>query len=184
MVKRMMKAVGVALMVGWLLPVSAMAAGATGLKVAIFDPQVALWSSEPAQGALKIFKADIKPQEDSMASIKKQLDALGEKMRKDASVMSETDKKKIQTQGDDLYRQYQSLAMTVQEKSKKMQQQVISALTPRLEKAIGKIEKDESYDLVLDAHSAIIYHPELDITKKVIEGINKQSTAPAPAAGK
>ncbi len=152
---------------------AAAASGQSGvLKVAIFDPQVALWSSNIAQQALKNFKTDVKGQEDQMKTIKGQLDALGEKMRKDASVMSQADQKKIQTQGEQLYQQYQKLAVTVQEKSKSMQQQVISTLTPKLEKAIAKIEKDEAYDLVLDAHAAIIYHPQLDITKKVIEGIN------------
>ncbi len=164
------------LLFGLVLSLGGWAAGASGqsgvLKIAIFDPQVALWSSNLAQQALKNFKTDVKGQEDQMKTIKGQLDALGEKMRKDASIMSQADQKKIQAQGEQLYQQYQKLAMTVQEKSKSMQQQVISTLTPKLEKAIAKIEKDEAYDLVLDAHAAIIYHPQLDITKKVIEGIN------------
>ncbi len=144
------------------------------LKIGIFDPQVALWNTDAAQKALKAFKADIKVQEDTMADLKKQLDALTLKMKNDGSVMSDADKKNVQTKGDDLYRQYQNLASTIQEKSKRMQQQVISSLTPKLEKAIAKVQKDTGFDLVLDSHAAIIFRPDLDITKRVIENINAQ----------
>ncbi|NNM51439.1 MAG: OmpH family outer membrane protein [Pseudomonadales bacterium] len=153
------------------------------LKVGIFDPQVALWNTDAAQKALKAFKADIKVQEDTMADLKKQLDALSLKMKNDGSVMSDADKKKIQVKGDDLYRQYQNLAATIQEKSKRMQQQVISSLTPKLEKAIAKVQKDTGFDLVLDAHAAIIFRPDLDITKRVIENINSQVASGSPSAG-
>lgn len=158
----------------WALVASAHAEGVTpASKIAILDPQAALWSSDDARKAVEKFKGEIKVQEDRMAELKKAVEGLSEKMRKDGSVMSEADKKSLQASGDAKYGEYQKLAQIIQDKSQKMQQEVISSLKGKLDKAIQDLQQANAYDLILDNRSVILARPDLDITKKVTEKINQ-----------
>lgn len=143
------------------------------LKVAVLDAQAALWASEDAKKAIEKFKGDIKVQQESMSSLKKELDELQARFQKDGSVMAEKDKKALQEKADSKFRQYQALAQAVQEKNQKMQQEVINALAPKMEKAIDDIQKASAYDLILNKKEVLFALPALDITKKVTEKLNQ-----------
>ena len=162
---------GAVLSMALLAPVAQAAPAA--LKMAVFDPQAALWNSDAAQKALVQFKGDIKVQTDRMDVLRKQLDQLSENLKANGSVMSKDQRDKIQAKGDQMYKEYQNLAAAVQEKNQKMQQTVIASMKPKLDAAVQALIKSGGYDLIVDSHAALYASPDLDITKQVIAKINQ-----------
>ncbi len=171
--KKLMK--GMVLSMALLAP--SVHAAPAAMKLAVFDPQAALWNTEAAQKALMQFKSDIKVQTDRMDVLRKQLDQLSENLKANGSVMSKDQRDKIQAKGDQMYKEYQNLAAAVQEKNQKMQQTVIASMKPKLDSAVQSLIKSGGYDLIVDSHAALYVSPDLDITKQVIEKINQGGAA-------
>jgi outer membrane protein len=74
------------------------------------------------------------------------------------------------------------------EELQKKEQTLTATMIPEILKIVEKVGKDGKYDAILDLNNPIIvYHDKADnLSKKIVEEINKGAgkSAPAPAKGK
>ncbi len=142
-------------------------------KVAVIDSEMAVLQSDAAkkyaQEAENLFAPRIK----KLQALQADLKAMDQKLQKDGPTLTESQRESRQLEmkrkAEDLRLQDRQL----REDKGRSDQAELGKLRPKLEKAIEAVSNDLSYDLVLERGAARFVKPEFDITRKVIERINK-----------
>ena len=152
----------------------AFAADAAPMKIAVIDMAGALFNSERAKTVEEELKQETSEDAAKLTSIQEQANAIQERVQKDEAVMSDDEKRKAQTELQDLSVQYQTIAERVQgirqQRVEQFQQQHAQALIT----AIQTVIEEGQYDLVVRAEGALFFNPSLDITARVTEKLNQQ----------
>ncbi len=171
----MKKQLMVTLLAGFLAAGSispALAAPASGTRIAVLDSQAALLSSDVAKSALARLQADLKPQRDKADALRRDIKALDEKFQKEVATMSEKTKKDYRAQQTAKVTEFNTLLQQVQKRSQDAEQEVLNKLVPNMQAIVEEMRKSGEYDIILDRRSAIAVSPEFDLTKRVIDRLN------------
>jgi outer membrane protein len=143
-------------------------------KVAVLDMAGALFNSDKAKAIDEQLKSETSDDEQKVRTLADQGRVLQEKMQKDAAVMSDADKSKIQQQLEEINVQYQFLVQKLQNLVNERRQQFQQTYAPNLVQAIQEVVEEGKYDLVLRADAVLHFENSYDITAKVTEKLNKQ----------
>lgn len=141
-------------------------------KVVVADSQAALMATDVAKKAIEKLQGELKPQRDRMDAIRKEVKVIEERFQKDASVLSETDKKNMQKQAESKLSEYRNLAETVQKRSQEVQGELLQRMVPKMETVIDELRKAGGYDIIIEKKNVIFVDPSADITRKITEKLN------------
>lgn len=141
-------------------------------KVVVADSQAALMATDVAKKAIEKLQGELKPQRDRMDAIRKEVKVIEERFQKDASVLSETDKKNMQKQAESKLSEYRNLAETVQKRSQEVQGELLQRMVPKMETVIDELRKAGGYDIIIEKKNVIFADPAADITRKITEKLN------------
>lgn len=153
-------------------PSLAAANGAAGVRIAVIDREAALLATDAAKTAQDKLNADMKPQRERLEQLRRDIKGLEEKFQKDGATMSERDKKALRDQADAKAGEFNKLIQQVQQRTADAQQDLLNRLLPTMQGALDELRKAGNYDLVLDRRGAILFDPELDLTRRVTERLN------------
>ena len=87
--------------------------------------------------------------------------------------MSESEKKKLTESIEEKVVNYKYLVGKLQNTQKQKQQELLALMNPKVEAAVKTMLAEGTYDLVLQRQALIFSNPELDITPKLTEMLNK-----------
>lgn len=166
--KQMRQVLVVAGLVAGLACGNAMAAA----NVVVADSQAALMATEVAKKAVEKLQGELKTQRDRMDAIRKEVKVIEDRFQKDASVLSEAEKKNLQKQAESKLSEYRNLAETVQKRSQEMQGELLQRMIPKMETAIDELRKANGYDIIIEKKNVIFADPSADITRKITEKLN------------
>ena len=96
---------------------------------------------------------------------------LSDKLDKDASVLSESDRIKRQRDLTDLDKDFQRKQREFREDLNQRKNEELAAVLERTNKVIKQIAEAEKYDIVFQ--EAVHVSPRIDITDKVLKALNK-----------
>lgn len=157
----------VGLMAG-LVSGSAMAAA----NVVVADSQAALMATDVARKAVDKLQVEMKLQRERMEAIRKEVKVIEDRFQKDASVLSETDKKNMQKQAESKLSEYRNLAETVQKRTQEVQAELLQRMVPKMEAVIDELRKANGYDIIVEKKNVIFADTTVDITRKITEKLN------------
>ena len=92
---------------------------------------------------------------------------LQERMQKDGAIMSETERRELAEQLEEMAVNYKYLLGKLQTAQKEKQQQLLTQMNPKLEQAVREVLSEERYDLVLQRQALVFAADSIDITEKV-----------------
>jgi outer membrane protein len=150
------------------------AQGAAG-KIAVFDMQIAVISTDAAQKRIKALEAqpDYDASKKQLDKLKKEYDEMVKQLQKDLAVMSPEQKeaqgKKLEAKRSDMDHIFRKLQASRQE----LLQSVMQEMDPKFKKVMEGLIKSENISLLLDTRSTLYFDPTYDITSKVTEQLNK-----------
>ena len=144
------------------------------LKVAVLDVQTAVLSSDEAKKFIEQVKKETGPDEEKLKGISEEGRKLQERMQKDGPIMSEDEKRKLAEKIEEKAVNYKYLVGKLQSTQRDKQQELLSKMNPKVEKAVTEIIKAEQFDLVLQRQAVVYAVSALDITAKVTDRINQQ----------
>jgi Skp family chaperone for outer membrane proteins len=107
-----------------------------------------------------------------MDAIRKEVKVIEDRFQKDASVLSEADKKNMQKQAESKLSEYRNLAETVQKRSQEVQGELLQRMIPKMEAVIDELRKAGGYDIIIEKKNVIFVDPASDITRKITEKLN------------
>ncbi len=143
------------------------------VKMAVVDVQRAILSSEEAKRLLAQIQTEFKNDEERIRTIQTEAAAMLERAQKDAEVMSDTEKRKLQQQiegkNNDFVYHRQKLQKAIEER----QAELFAGVDDKVKKAIEALVMAEDYDMIIPRQAALYVGDLYDITRKVTEKLNE-----------
>lgn len=157
-----------------LLAVLPLAASATAeMKIAVIDFQKALMMTDAAKAVRDKIQKEVKIDQGKAQSLQSELKELNDKLQKDGAIMSADEKKKLNGQFQEKKSELQFYAGKMQKTAQKMEQEFLMEHGPAAEKVAQELIKEKGYDMVLNRNAVAHALPEHDLTKELLDKLNK-----------
>ena len=108
------------------------------VKIAVVDVQNAILQSEEAKRLLTQIQEEFKGEEDEIRKIQSEAAALLERMNKDADVMSDSEKRRLQQQIESMNNDFVYLRQKLQRQIEERQTELFTGIDSKVQKAIGR----------------------------------------------
>lgn len=144
------------------------------LKVGVVNIPAVLEKAPQAEKAKKRLEQEFKPRDNQLVSQQKDIQSMQEKLKKDASVMGESQRNKLETELQNKMRDAKRSQQEFSEDFNARRNDELGKLQKRIVESIRAIAKDQEFDLILT--DGVIYSsPQMDITSQLQQ---KLSTMP------
>jgi len=147
------------------------------VKIAVVDVQGAILQSEEAKRLLQQIQTEFKTEEDEIREIQSEAAAMLQRLQKDAEVMSDVEKRRIQQQIESRNNDFVYLRQKLQRQIEERQQELFAGIDGKVQKAIEALVKSDDYDLILPRQAALYVNEIYNITRKVTEKLNELDSA-------
>ena len=144
------------------------------MKIAVVDMQRAVLASDEAKVAVEKFRAAKQDDIDTISKLETELKGIQEKIAKDGDIMSEDERRKLKNSFEEKATTYKFHRQNMQKAEQQELQQLAQAMEPKMQKALKTIIDENKYDLVVRPEMVIFNGPGTDITKLLLEQLNKK----------
>ena len=117
-------------------------------------------------------KKEFAPRDNELKKMGAKLKNLAGKFDKEQSVMTNSDKKKLQREISNLEKEIQRKQREAREDLTQRKNEELAAVVEKARAVIKKIAVEEKFDLILE--NSVYASPNVDITQKVIKALNDQ----------
>lgn len=153
---------------------SAGAQAQEGMKIAVLDLSAALFNSDRAKQIDAQINSETAEDQQKVRTLEGEANALQEKLTKDAAVMSDAEKRRVNEQLQELGVQYQFLVQKMETLFQERREEFQNTYAPNLIQAISAVVEEGKYDMVLRAEVVLHHASVYDITARVTEKLNQQ----------
>lgn len=138
-------------------------------KIGFVNTERILRDATPAKSAQQKLEQEFSRREKELQDMGARLKSLGERLDRDASVMSDADRLRRQREFSDLEKDFQRRQREFREDLNQRRNEELSQVIDQVNRAIKQIAEQESYDLILQ--EAVVASPRIDITDKVLRAL-------------
>lgn len=164
--------------IGWLfltlvMLVPMVEAAPSPQKIAVIDSEMAVLESDVSKAYAKISEQKFAPKIKSIQTLQRDLQKMEEDLNKNAPTLSAA---QVESRQLEMKRKYEDLQLQdrqLRADKNRSDQEELNKLRPKLEQAINDVSSELKYDMVLERGALRFVKPEYDITRKVIERLNK-----------
>lgn len=141
-------------------------------KIGVVDIRAALFSSDAAKAFSKSIAGDFKTQEMEVRSVQEAGHKLQERIKKDAAIMSDTERTKLALQLEEKAKEFKYLKDKLDKAVSARKQVFLQESKPKVDIALKEIVDSGKFDLIFPRESVVYSGQSLDITAQVIEKLN------------
>ena len=157
------------------LALIAQGAYAQDTKIGVLAPLRALFNSDAARVIQEELEQEFAPDQERATQLSEQLNALAENFQQNEAVLSDDEKRRMNSNAQDLQVQLQLIQERVQQALQEKNQEFLASMQEELAAAVTEVVAEGGFDLILNADSAPYFAPVLDITPRVTAKLNEQS---------
>jgi outer membrane protein len=153
-------------------------------KIGVVNTDVLVQSSPQYTEAITKLQSEFGPRERELQGLNTQASALDEKLRRDGATMTEMQRAKDERELTELARTLRSKKDAYEEDVELRRQEEMQKLQTFVRNELATFAKANGYDLILVSGVGYVA-PAYDVTKPMLEALNKKAGAPAagtPAA--
>ena len=157
------------IVVAGLLAAATSVAVAQQAKIGFVNTERILRDAAPAKAAQQKLEQEFAKRDKDLQDIASRLKAMGERLERDAAVMSDSDRQRRQREYADLEKDFQRKQREFREDLNQRRNEELAKVIERANQVIKQIAEKESYDLILQ--EAVVVSPRVDITDKVLQSL-------------
>ena len=160
----------------WLLPAVLLLSlsSQAELKIVVINAEQAILRSEEGKAKIEAIRTAVEAEDLKIKSLIDQMKSLQERLAKDAEVISDGEKQKLQKEIEDLNIDAQFELQKYQKKGNELQQDLMREMTPKLQAVLQDLIEVEGYDLVMPRAGLLYTNAKHNITRKVTEKLNEK----------
>ncbi|SDS55499.1 OmpH family outer membrane protein [Pseudomonas oryzae] len=143
------------------------------MKVAVLNYQMALLESDAAKKYAVDAEKKFGPQLDRLKTLESDAKRIQERLMKEGEKLQTSERERLELEFKQKARDFQFQSKELNEAKAIADRDMLKQLKPKLDKAVEEVIKQGSYDLVLERGAVVDVKPQFDITKQVIERMNK-----------
>lgn len=144
-------------------------------KIGVLNALQALFNSDAARVVQEELEQEFSADEARAQELTTQLQELSAKFQQDEAVMTDEEKRRMNSNAQDIQVQIQLIQERVQTALQEKNQQFLQSMQADLATAVSDVVAEGGYDLILNVDSAPYFAPVLDITAKVTAKLNENS---------
>jgi outer membrane protein len=138
-------------------------------RIGFVNSQKIMNESPQAARAKKRIEKDFEKRDQDLQKMAKQLQGMQEALEKNTLTMAESERRNKEREFGDLNRDFQRRQREFREDLSQRQNEEMSAILERVNKAIKQIAETEKYDIIFQ--EAVYVNPRIDVTDKVIKAL-------------
>src|SRR5690606_29043707 len=154
---------------GCLVLASATAIAQEGLRIGFVDIERLRRDAAPAKTSQQKLEREFSSREKELQDISAKLKSMGERIDRDAAVLSESDRMRLRREYADLEKDFQRKQREFREDLNQRRNEELAQVIEQANRAIKDIAEKERYDLILQ--EAVTVSPRIDITEKVLRAL-------------
>lgn len=143
------------------------------MKVAVLNYQMALLESDAAKKYAVDAEKKFGPQLDRLKTLESDAKRIQERLMKEGEKLQTSERERLELEFKQKARDFQFQSKELNEAKAIADRDMLKQLKPKLDKAVEEVIKQGNYDLVLERGAVVDVKPQFDITKQVIERMNK-----------
>jgi outer membrane protein len=152
---------------------NAVAAVDANLKIGVIDMQQILQKSNQIKTINEQLTKQFKPRQDKIIAQQKQIQDETNKINKEGSVINANDRNKLQDKIIKERADLQGVAVAFQRDVSNAQNQAMQGFMTKLTAVVNNIAKAGNYDLIMQRAGVPYVKENLDVTKPVLDELNK-----------
>ncbi|MFA7666961.1 MAG: OmpH family outer membrane protein [Burkholderiaceae bacterium] len=138
-------------------------------RIGFVNTERILRDAAPAKVAQQKLEQEFSRREQELQDMAARLKSMGERLERDAAVMSESDRQRRQREFADVERDFQRKQREFREDLNQRRNEELAQVIERANRVIRQIAEQEKYDLILQ--EAVFASPRIDITEKVLRAL-------------
>jgi len=138
-------------------------------KIGFVNTERILRDAPPAKAAQAKIEQEFSKREKELQEISARIKSMSEKLDKEASVLSESDRLRRQRELSDLDKDFQRKQREFREDLNQRRNEEVANVLERTNKVIKQIADSEKFDIILQ--EAVTVSPRVDITDKVLKAL-------------
>lgn len=144
------------------------------MKIAVMNYQMALLESDSAKRYAVDAEKKFGPQLTKLKSLESGAKSIQDKLVKGGDKMQQGERERLELEFKQKARDFQFQSKELNEAKAIADREMLKQLKPKLDKAVEEVIKQGNYDLVFERGAVVDVKPQYDITRQVIERMNKQ----------
>jgi outer membrane protein len=142
-------------------------------KIGVLDMEVVMQKSPQVAQLNQALQSQFKPQEEKVIAARKSLQDEVTQLNKNAAVMKDADKAKLQNKIIADKDAYDALAQSFSRDLGKAQRDSMQKFMKNVQTAVAKVAKEGSYTLIVNRAAVPYMDPSMDVTKQVLDSMAK-----------
>lgn len=143
------------------------------MKIAVLNYQMALLESNAAKKYAVDSEKRFGPRIQKLKTLEDQAKQLQDNLIKNGSKMKQAERERLELELNQKARDFQLQSKELNDSKMKADQDMLKIIKPKLDKAVEDSLKTGGFDLVLESGAVVDVKPQYDITKQVIDRLNK-----------
>ncbi|SEQ95997.1 periplasmic chaperone for outer membrane proteins Skp [Amphritea atlantica] len=143
-------------------------------KVAALSVQQALMNSKAAEAYRDKLSSEFSSEQKQLSDLKAQVKKIQDEIKKGQDTQSKEVQDQQRVQFQKAYGEYQRLGQALQQKQRQREEEFLKQMRPKLDVVIRSLIESGDYDMIVSKEATFYVKPELDITAKVVELLDKQ----------
>lgn len=144
------------------------------MNIVVLDSVRAILESDEAKILADAANKDMEAEQTELRDLAEQIQGLNTKLQTDGEVMSQTEKRKVQKDIEDMQIDLQFRGQKLQKEVQDRRQEILQALAPKFDKVLKDIIQVDQIDLILAPNALQYANSKHDITRRVTEKLNEQ----------
>jgi len=160
-------------------------AAAAAQKIGILNVRQAVFTTAEGKLALAEMQSQFAPRSGELDTLRKQMDAIQNRLSAESRTLSDEEKARIQRQGELLSRQAQRKQQEFEEDAQGAQGEVLERIARKMDDVMGRYARENNFTLVIDVSSqnvVVFAAPQIDITQDIIKLFDQAFPVRAGAA--
>ena len=143
------------------------------MNIVVLDVVRAILETDEAKVLIDAAEKEMSGEQGEIRALAERRQALAEKLQKDGEVMSESERRQVGKDIEDLEIDLKFRSQKLQKAVQDKRQEILVALAPKFEKVRNDIIQVEGYDMILAPNALQYVNPKNDITRRVTERMNQ-----------
>jgi len=144
------------------------------MNIVVLDSVRAILESDEAKVLAEAANKEMEAEQSELRELAEQMQAMNTKLQTDGEVMSDSEKRKISKDIEDMQIELQFGSQKLQKEVQDKRQEILQALAPKFDKVLKDIIQVDQIDLILAPNSLQYANSKHDITRRVTEKLNEQ----------
>ena len=143
------------------------------MKIAVLNYQMALLESDAAKKYAVDAEKKFGPQLNKLKTLESDAKRIQDRLMKEGEKLQTSERERLELEFKQKARDFQFQSKELNEAKAIADRDMLKQLKPKLDQAVEEVIKQGNYDLVLERGAVVEVKPQFDITKQVIERMNK-----------